>query len=179
MKKSSSDWLNSVNAEWKTQFSCFPGLPGTAEAQVIWGGIVKRRLIAYFIHNICQKNINMFTCSKVIASQRWDFFETLCRFIRKIAVTPNIVRVVIIYQSSAFVTNHRTCLSGYPSHASRNSRTRKFYKGTHRPVLRLNGQRWDLNGRSFIVPTLHKSSTLSVIRIQYCNAERQKSRSPG
>jgi len=37
------------------QFSYFPALPGSAEAQVIWGGIVKRRLIAYFIGNISAK----------------------------------------------------------------------------------------------------------------------------
>jgi len=30
-------------------------LPGSAEAQVIWGGIVKRPLIAYFIGNISAK----------------------------------------------------------------------------------------------------------------------------
>jgi len=30
------------------QFSCFPILPGSAEAHVIRGGIVKRLLIAYF-----------------------------------------------------------------------------------------------------------------------------------
>ena len=56
-------------------FSCFPILPGSAEVQVIWGGIVKRLLIAYFIGNISAKNIfNPFMCVKVIASQRWDFF---------------------------------------------------------------------------------------------------------
>ena len=33
-------------------FSRFRVLPGSAEAQVIWGGIVKRLLIAYFIGNI-------------------------------------------------------------------------------------------------------------------------------
>jgi len=33
----------------------FRVLPGSAEAQVIWGGIVKRLLIAYF--NISAKNI--------------------------------------------------------------------------------------------------------------------------
>jgi len=33
----------------------FPVLPGTAEAQVTWGGIVKRFLIAYSIGNISAK----------------------------------------------------------------------------------------------------------------------------
>jgi len=35
----------------------FTVLPGSAEAQVIWGDIVKRLLIAYFIGNIFAKNI--------------------------------------------------------------------------------------------------------------------------
>jgi len=61
-------------------FSCFHVLPRSAEAQVIWGGIVKRLLIAYFIGNISAKKYqNPFMCVIVIASQRWDvFFETWC-----------------------------------------------------------------------------------------------------
>jgi len=39
----------------KMRFSCFPALPGSAEAQVTWGGTVKRLLIAYFISNISAK----------------------------------------------------------------------------------------------------------------------------
>ena len=59
--------------EWKMQFSRFPVLPGSAEAQFIWGGIVKRFLI---ISNISGKKYqNPFTWHvKVIASQRWDVF---------------------------------------------------------------------------------------------------------
>jgi len=50
-------------------------LKGIAEAQVISGGIVKRRLIAYFIGNIYAKKYqNPFMCVKVIASQMWDVF---------------------------------------------------------------------------------------------------------
>jgi len=61
--------------EWKLWFSCFPVLPGSAEAQVIWGGIVKRLLIAYFIGNISAKKYqNPFMCVKGVASQRWDVF---------------------------------------------------------------------------------------------------------
>jgi len=41
------------------QFSRFPVLTGIVKAQVIWGGIVKRLLIAYFIGNICAKNIQI------------------------------------------------------------------------------------------------------------------------
>ena len=56
-------------------FSCFRVLPGSAEAKVIWGGIVKHLLIAYFIGNISVKKYqNPFMCVKAIASQRWDVF---------------------------------------------------------------------------------------------------------
>jgi len=59
------------------QFSCFPVFPGSAEAQVLWGSVVKRVLIACFIGNISAKNMKIcttFTYVKVIASQRWDVF---------------------------------------------------------------------------------------------------------
>jgi len=39
-------------------FSCFCVLPCSAEAQVIWGGIIKRLLIAHFISNISAKKIS-------------------------------------------------------------------------------------------------------------------------
>jgi len=56
-------------------FSRFPILPGSAEAQVIWGGVVNCVLIAYFIRNISAKKYqNPFMCVKVIESQRWDVF---------------------------------------------------------------------------------------------------------
>jgi len=38
-------------------------LTGSAEAQVISGGIVKRLLIAYFIGNISVKNIKIHSCA--------------------------------------------------------------------------------------------------------------------
>ena len=59
LKKSSSDWLNSGNAQIqrvKNAIFVFPGLPGSAEAQVISGGVVKRLLIAYFVDSISAKN---------------------------------------------------------------------------------------------------------------------------
>jgi len=64
----------------KMWFSCFPVSPGSAEGQVIWGGILKRLLIPYFIGNIFAKKYqNPLMCVIVIASQRWDaFFETWC-----------------------------------------------------------------------------------------------------
>jgi len=56
-------------------FSCFPVSPGSAEAQVIWRGILKRLMIAYFVANISVKKYqNPFMCVKAIASQRWDVF---------------------------------------------------------------------------------------------------------
>jgi len=63
-----SNWVKYV-------ISCLRVLPGSAEAQVTWGGIVKRLLIAHFISNISVKKYqNPFTCVKVIASQRCDVF---------------------------------------------------------------------------------------------------------
>jgi len=70
--------------EGKMQFSRFPVLLGSAEAQVIWCGIVKCLLIAYFIGNLSAKNIKIRShVSKVIASQRWDvFWDTVYRPIK-------------------------------------------------------------------------------------------------
>jgi len=68
----------SVNTafEWKMCFLCFPLLPGNAETQVIWGGILKHLLIAYYIGNISAKKYqNPFMYVKVIASHRWDAFN--------------------------------------------------------------------------------------------------------
>jgi len=51
--------------EGKMQFLRFPVLPGSAETQVIWCGIVKCLLIAYFIGNISDKIYhNPLTCVK-------------------------------------------------------------------------------------------------------------------
>jgi len=84
-----TDWRNQGATGWilamhwysiwvkKMRFSCFPLLPGSLEAQVIWSGRVKRLLIAYFIGNVsANKYQNAFTCVKVITNQRWDIFET-------------------------------------------------------------------------------------------------------
>jgi len=58
----------------KTQFSGFL-FPGSAEAQVGWGGKVKYILIAYFLGNTCAKNYrNRTVYVKIIASQKWDVF---------------------------------------------------------------------------------------------------------
>jgi len=61
--------------EWKMRVLCFTVFPGSAEAQVIWGGTVKRLLIAYFISNISAKKYKkLYTFVRVIANQRWDVF---------------------------------------------------------------------------------------------------------
>jgi len=66
---------NAIRFSEKCDFSCFPVLTGSAEAQVISGGKVKRLLIAYIIGNIYAKIYqNPSMCVKVIASQRWDVF---------------------------------------------------------------------------------------------------------
>ena len=57
------------------RFSCFSVLPGSEEAQAIWGGIAICLLIAYFIsNNSAKKYQNPFLCLKVIATQSWDVF---------------------------------------------------------------------------------------------------------
>jgi len=66
---------NTIQLSEKMWFSCFRVLPGNAEAQVVWGGTVKRLLIAYFMGNISVKIYqNPFMCIKVIGSQMWDVF---------------------------------------------------------------------------------------------------------
>jgi len=74
--------LTNTSFKWKMKFSCFPVLPGSAEAQGIWRGILKHLLIAYFIGNISTKNIKICSC----VSNLWQaiggtFFETRCMFI--------------------------------------------------------------------------------------------------
>ena len=51
--------------EWKMWSLCFLVLPGIAEAQVIWGGIIKCLLIAYITGNISAKNIKVFFSAHV------------------------------------------------------------------------------------------------------------------
>jgi len=56
---------NAVQLCEKCDFRVFPFCQASAEAQVIWGGIVKRLLIAYFISNISAKKCqNSFMCVK-------------------------------------------------------------------------------------------------------------------
>jgi len=76
-----ADILQCTNTPSENAIFVYSVLPGSAEAQVIWGGIVKRILTAYFIRSISAKKYQKsFTCVKVIASQRWDvFWDTVYR----------------------------------------------------------------------------------------------------
>jgi len=46
----------------KNAILVFPALPGSVEAQVIWGGVVMHILVAYLINNIWAKNIKIGSC---------------------------------------------------------------------------------------------------------------------
>jgi len=86
ISRESKNWRNQGATGWilamhwyitwvkKMWFSCFSVLPGSVEAHVIWGGKVKRLLIAYFISNISAKEYqNALSCVKVrgpIANQK-------------------------------------------------------------------------------------------------------------
>ena len=72
-----------TQSNWvKMWFSCFPVLPGSAEAQVTWGGTVKRLLvaIAYFIVNISAKKVSksIHVCHSYGKPKAGTFFETRC-----------------------------------------------------------------------------------------------------
>ena len=61
----------------KTQFSGFLFLQVVQKHEL--GDVGKHILIAYFIINICAKNYRNRTVHiNIIASQKWDVFETRC-----------------------------------------------------------------------------------------------------
>jgi len=66
IKQQLVEFWQCANTARENAIFVFPVLPGNAEAQVIWAGILKRRLIPYFIGRICAKNILKicFTCAK-------------------------------------------------------------------------------------------------------------------
>jgi len=99
-----------TQSNWvKMWFSRFPVLPGSAEAQVISGGVVKRLLIVYFIGNISAKQYqNPFTCVKVIASQWWDVF--LRRGI--VSILHFSLEPIVSYLQSSH--NHSTLIFAWP-----------------------------------------------------------------
>jgi len=81
----------------KIWFSCFPILPGSAEAPVTWGGILKHFLIAYFIDNISAKKISksVHVCQSYSKPQVGRFFETRCIWLRK--------RIWLIFRLAKFM----------------------------------------------------------------------------
>ena len=86
---SQKDWRSEGVTSWilakhwysiwvkKRRFSCFLVLPGSVEAQVIWGGTVKRLLIAYFIGNISAKKISkcVHVCQSYIKPKVGHFWD--------------------------------------------------------------------------------------------------------
>ena len=100
--KTSSSWLNSVNALIQhLSEKCylrklrFPRLPGSADAQVIWGGILKHLLIAYFIGKISAKSVHM--CQSYNKPWCWTISEK-CLLLW--VVTSFLSEVVIIWTFS-------------------------------------------------------------------------------
>ena len=81
----------------------FPRLPGSAEAQVIWGGIVKCLLIAYFIGNISAKKI-----SKSVHVCQSSGKKKVGRFLRHGVQFSHRNR-----ELSAFVIGHRIAVNVY------------------------------------------------------------------
>jgi len=72
-------WQCTYTASENAMF-VFPILSGSAEAQVMWGDIVKRLLIAHFIGSISVKNIKIRSrVSKLRQAKGGTFFETRCR----------------------------------------------------------------------------------------------------
>jgi len=60
--------------EWKKfDFRIFP-FPGSAEAQLIWGGTVNHLLIAYFIGNISARNYQMCSPMSSYSKPKVGFF---------------------------------------------------------------------------------------------------------
>ena len=82
LKKSSSNWLNSANAlthRVKNASFLFPVLPGSAEAQVIWGGLVNVFWSLTLSVASLPKNINIRSrMSKLWQGRGVTFFETQC-----------------------------------------------------------------------------------------------------
>jgi len=95
------------------RFSCFPVLPGSAEAQVIWGGIVKSLLIVYFIGNISAKKYqNAFTYVKVNANQRSDVFLRRSVHIILMCLVFRATQVVAVIGCNSLTQKGGFCLVG-------------------------------------------------------------------
>jgi len=92
---SQKDWRNQGATGWiltmhwysirvkKMRFSRFPVLPISTEAEVIWGGTVKRLLIAYIIVKISAKKISkcIHICQSYSKPEVGRVFETQCMYV--------------------------------------------------------------------------------------------------
>ena len=69
----------------KCDFRVSPFLPGSEQAQVTWGGIVKRLLIAYFTSNISEKKMSksIHVCQSYTKPKVGRFSETRCTWKRE------------------------------------------------------------------------------------------------
>ena len=109
LKKSSSDcmvefWQCTNTAfEWKIRFLCFPVLPGSAEAQVTWGGTVKHLLIAYFISKISAKKISkcVHVCQSYGNQRRDVLYMYVCMFFFETQCTTSLINFLHFIQSIA------------------------------------------------------------------------------
>jgi len=77
--------------KWKDAISGYPVCQGSTEELLRWGGNIKYTLIAYFLGNtFAKKYHNQTVYVKIVASQRWDFFETHCIFTRHVCSSTSI-----------------------------------------------------------------------------------------
>jgi len=69
-----------LHAQCTTALSSgFPISQGNAEALDRCGGKTKHHMISYFLSNISAKSYrNRIVYVEIVASRRWDFFETRC-----------------------------------------------------------------------------------------------------
>ena len=78
-RKRSGSWTALHEQCTSALSSGFPLSQGNAEALDRWGGKTKHRLISYFLSNTSAKNYHhWFVYVKIIASERWDIFQTQC-----------------------------------------------------------------------------------------------------
>jgi len=81
--------------EWKMQLSFLPILPGSAQAQVIWGGIVKHLLIAYFIMvALCNRADHYISALWFLSSSIFFLF-----FPRLISVAANWMCTILLHMA--------------------------------------------------------------------------------
>ena len=124
-----------TQSNWvKCDFHVFHVLPGSAEAQVIWGGIVKRLLIAYFISNISAKNMS----KSIHVRQSYSepkvgrFFETRCTCV--VVCLTAVVGCCISSQDSVAGTDGREARGTGCMHCE-GFTVDRLRKGTYLPIV--------------------------------------------